>query len=262
MNAPGVLQTPLVKAQCTQAEWQARMDLAACFRLVHLYGMAGLMADHISSRVPGEVGAFLINASGLMFEEITASSLIKVDGDGRMLSTPDSCGLDRSANHAGGVVHGAIFNARPDVGCVIHTHGCATLAVSALECGLLPITQTGMRFLKIGYHGDAGVMPDASKQALLAQALGSGEAMILRNHGVLTVGRTCAEAFNAMHHLELACRAQLAAMACQVPLVMMAQPVLQATRSHDQPGKRPPDALREWPALLRKLDRLDPTYRD
>ena len=262
MVTPGVLQISSIKSQCTQAEWQARIDLAACFRLVHLYGMAGLTADHILSRVPGEASAFLINASDLMFEEITASSLIKVDGDGRMLPTPDSGGLDRSADHAGGVVHGAIFSARPDVGCIIHTHSCATLAVSALECGLLPITQTGMRFLKIGYHDDAGLMHGAGEQALQATALGSGEAVILRNHGVLTVGRTSAEAFNAMHHLELACRAQLAAMAYQVPLVMMAQPVLDTTPSHDQSGGRQPDALREWPALLRKLDRLDPTYRD
>lgn len=262
MVTPGVLQIPSLKAYFTPAEWQARMDLAACFRLVHWYGMAGLMADHISSRVPAEAGAFLIHASGLMSEEITASSLIKVDGDGTLLPTPNTGGLDGSDHHAGGLVHGAIFTARPDVGCVIHTHSCATLAVSALECGLLPITRTGMRFLKIGYHDDAGLLPGGREQALLAQALGSGEAVILRNHGVLTVGKTSAEAFNAMHQLELACRAQLAAMACQVPLVMMAQPVPAAACSRPQSGGRQPDALREWPALLRKLDRLDPTYRD
>ncbi len=261
MSIPGVLQIPSMKAHCHEAEWQARIDLAACYRLVHLYGMSEMMANHISSRVPGEDGAFLVNAYGLMYEEITASSLIKVNRDGTILSRPDFGDLDYGLNQAGYVIHSAVHEARPDVGCVIHARSCASMAVSALECGLLPITQTGMRFLKIGYHDYGGVADSASEQALLVKDLGSGEAMVLRNHGVLTVGRTSAEAFNSMYHLELACRAQLAAMACQVPLVMVAHPVSEATWGHDQSGARPPEAALEWPALLRRLDRLDPGFR-
>jgi ribulose-5-phosphate 4-epimerase/fuculose-1-phosphate aldolase len=261
MHSSGVLQIPSMKAHCSEAEWQARIDLAACYRLVHFYGMSDMMANHISSRVPGEDGAFLINAYGMMYEEITASSLIKVDHDGTILSKPDFGDLDYGVNKAGYVIHSAVHAARPEVGCVIHTHSYASMAVSALECGLLPLTQTGMRFLKIAYHDYQGVVLNTDEQASLVKDLGQGEALILRNHGVLTVGRTNGEAFNWMHRLELACRSQLAAMACHVPLVMVAQPVLEETWSNYQPSTRRPYGLMEWPALLRKLDRLDPSYR-
>ncbi len=251
-----------MKPHCSPAEWQARIDLAACYRLVAHYGMADMMANHISSRVPGEPGAFLINAYGMMYEEITASSLIKVDHDGRILARPDFGALDYGVNRAGYVIHSAVHAARPEVDCVIHTHSWASMAVSALECGLLPLTQTAMRFLKIGYHDYQGVVLDETEQASLIADLGGGEALILRNHGALTVGRTVGEAFNWMHRLELACRSQLAAMACQSPLVQVPQPVLEATWNNYQPGTRRPYGVMEWPALLRKLDRLDPGYRD
>jgi len=143
---------------------------------------------------------------------------------------------------------------------VIHTHSWASMAVSALDCGLLPITQTAMRFLKIGYHDYQGVVLDTKEQASLIEDLGQGEALILRNHGVLTVGRTVGEAFNWMHRLELACRAQLGAMACNVPLRPVPAQVLQDTWNQYQPGTRRPYGVMEWPALLRKLDRLDPSY--
>ncbi|MFI5447880.1 class II aldolase/adducin family protein [Polaromonas sp. UC242_47] len=250
-----------MKAHCSEAEWQARIDLAACYRLISLYGMSDMMANHISSRVPGEDGAFLINAYGLMYEEITASSLIKVDHDCKILSRPNFGALDYGINKAGYVIHSAVHAARPEVGCVIHTHSWASMAVSALEGGLLPITQTGMRFLKIGYHDYQGVVLNLDEQVSLVRDLGDGEALILRNHGVLTVGRSNGEAFNWMHRLELACRAQLAAMACNVPLRSVPQPVLEETWSNYQPGTRRPYGLMEWPALLRKLDRLDPSYR-
>ena len=261
MIVPGVLQIPSMQPRCSAAEWQARIDLAACYRLVALYGMSDMMANHISSRVPGEDNAFLINAYGMMYEEITASSLIKVDHDGKILSQPDFGALAYGINKAGYVIHSAVHQARPEVGCVIHTHSDASMAVSALECGLLPITQTGMRFLKIGYHDYQGVVLNPDEQASLVRDLGDAEALILRNHGVLTVGRSNGEAFNWMHRLELACRAQLAALACNLPLVKVAQPVLEETWSNYQPGTRRPYGLMEWPALLRKLDRLDPSYR-
>ena len=152
--------------------------------------MSDMMANHISSHVPGEPGAFLINAYGMMYEEITASSLIKVDRGGNILSKPDFGELDYGINKAGYVIHSAVHAARPDVACVIHTHSWASMAVSSLDCGLLPMTQTAMRFLKIGYHDYQGVVLDEREQASLIADLGEREAVILRNHGALVVGRT------------------------------------------------------------------------
>lgn len=257
----GRLQIPSMKDRCTPAEWQARVDLAACYRLVDLYGMSDMMANHISMRVPGEEGAFLINAYGMMYEEITASSLIKIDVEGNVLSKPDFGELNYGINKAGYVIHSAVHAARHEVDCVIHTHSWASMAVSALECGLLPLTQTAMRFLKIGYHDYQGVVLDEAEQASLLQDLGQGEALILRNHGALVVGRTVGEAFNWMHRLELSCRSQLAAMACNSPFVQVPQAVLEETWNNYQPGTRRPYGQMEWPALLRKLDRLDPSYK-
>ncbi len=259
---PQVLQVSSMRDRCSEAEWQARIDLAACYRLVEHYGMADMMANHISSRVPGEDNAFLINAYGMMYGEITASSLIKVDLDGNILSTPDFGSLNYGVNKAGYVIHSAIHRARHEVGCVIHTHSWASMAVSSLREGLLPLTQTAMRFLKIAYHDYQGVVLDIKEQASLLADLGQGEALMLRNHGALTVGRTVGEAFNWMHRLELACRSQLAAQATQQALVTVAQDVLEATWNSYQPGTRRPYGVMEWPALLRKLDRMDPSYRD
>ena len=261
MTAP---RLPLhsMRERCTPAEWGARVDLAACYRLVAHYGMADMMANHISARVPGEEGAFLINAYGMLYEEITASSLIKVDVDGNILARPDFGALDYGINKAGYVIHSAVHEARPDVGCVIHTHSWASMAVSSLACGLLPLTQTAMRFLKIGYHDYRGVVLDTAEQASLIADLGAGEALILRNHGALVVGRTVGEAFNWMHRLELACRAQIGAMSCNSPLQQVPQAVLEDTWNNYQPGTRRPYGVMEWPALLRQLDRVDPSFRD
>jgi ribulose-5-phosphate 4-epimerase/fuculose-1-phosphate aldolase len=257
----GVLKLESMKAHCSAQEWQARIDLAACYRLVNLYGMSDMMANHISCHVPGEPGAFLINAYGMMYEEITASSLIKIDTHGNILSTPDFGDLNYGINKAGYVIHSAVHDARPEVACVIHTHSWASMAVSALECGLLPITQTAMRFFKIGYHDYQGVVLNNEEKASLLADLGQGEALMLRNHGALVVGRSVGEAFNWMHRLELSCHSQLAAMACNTPLVKVALPVLEETWNNYQPGTRRPYGLMEWPALLRKLDRLDPSYK-
>jgi ribulose-5-phosphate 4-epimerase/fuculose-1-phosphate aldolase len=257
----GRLSIPSMRPHCTANEWQARIDLAACYRLVDLYGMSDMMANHISAHVPGEPGAFLINPYGMMYEEITASSLVKVNLAGEILATPDFGELGYGINRAGYVIHSAIHEARPEVACVIHTHSWASMAVSSLECGLLPLTQTAMRFLKIGYHDYQGVVLDDAEKAGLVADLGQGEALMLRNHGALTVGRSIGEAFNWMHRIELACQSQLAAMACGTPFVQVPQPVLEATWANYQRHTRRPYGLMEWPALLRKLDRLDPSYR-
>ena len=251
-----------MRSRCTPEEWQARVDLAACYRLVGLYEMSDMMANHISSRVPGEDNAFLINAYGMLYEEITASSLIKVDLDGNILDKPDFGDLNYGINKAGYVLHSAVHRARHEVACVIHTHTWAGMAISALECGLLPITQTAMRFLKIGYHDYQGVVLDTSEQESLVRDLGDGEALILRNHGVLTCGHTVGEAFNWAHRLELSCRSQLAAMATGAKLRSVSTSVLEATYLNYQPQTRRPYGVMEWPALLRKLDRIDPSYRD
>ncbi|TMG93693.1 MAG: class II aldolase/adducin family protein [Betaproteobacteria bacterium] len=242
---------------CSEAEWKTRVDLAACYRLVELYGMSDMIANHISARVPGEDGAFLINAYGMLYEEITASSLIKIDHDGNIFGP-----LGYGVNKAGYVVHSAVHAARPEVACVIHAHTWATMAVSSLECGLLPMTQTAMRFLKIGYHDYCGVVLKLEEQESLVRDLGGGEALILRNHGALVVGRTVGEAFNWMHRLELSCRSQLAAMACNAKLVPVSEAVLEETWRNYQPQTRRAYGVMEWPALLRKLDRIDPSYRN
>ncbi|MFZ9322995.1 MAG: class II aldolase/adducin family protein [Hylemonella sp.] len=257
----GRLQIPSLQGKCSPEEWQARVDLAACYRLVDWYGMSDMMANHISMRVPDQEGAFLINAYGMMYEEITASSLIKIDVEGNILAKPDFGELNYGINKAGYVIHSAVHAARPELACVIHTHSWASMAVSALECGLLPITQTAMRFLKIGYHDYQGVVLNLEEQESLLKDIGDKEALLLRNHGAMTVGRTVGEAFNWMHRLELSCRTQLAAMACNTPLVEVSAAVLQETWNNYQPGTRRPYGLMEWPALLRKLDRIDPSYK-
>ena len=256
-----VLQIPSMKGRCSSEEWQARVDLAACYRLVDLYGMSDMMANHISVRVPGEE-TFLINPYGMMYEEITASCLIKLDLAGNILSKPDFGALNYGVNKAGYVIHSAVHEARPEVGCVIHTHSWASMAVSSLDCGLLPITQTAMRFLKMGYHEYEGVALNEVEKESLVRDLGSGEALILRNHGALVVGRTAGEAFNWTHRLELACRSQIAAMSCNTKLREVPQKVMEETWNNYQPGTRRPYGLMEWAALLRKLDRTDPSYRD
>lgn len=261
MAVAGNVRIDSMKSKCSDEEWQARVDLAACYRLVEMFGMADMMANHISVRVPGDEEAFLINPYGMMYEEITASSLIKIDLLGNILSKPDFGDLDYGINKAGYVIHSAIHEARPEVACVIHTHSPDSMAVSALACGLLPITQTAMRFLKISYHDYVGVVLKDDEKKSLVEDLGTGEAMILRNHGALVVGRTVGEAFNWMHRLELACKSQLAAMACNSPLQKVDAAVLEETWNNYQPGTRRPYGVMEWPALLRKLERTDPSYR-
>src|SRR5690606_7874577 len=213
-SKPGVLGIPSMQDRCSAREWEARVNLAACYRLVHLYGMSDMMANHISSRVPDEEGAFLINAYGMMYEEITASSLIKVNLAGDILSKPDFGALDYGVNRAGYVIHSAIHEARPDVGCVAHTHTPAGMALSSLECGVLPLTQTAMRFADAGYHDYEGVVLDEREKESLVKDLGERSYMVLRNHGLLVATGTVPEAFNAMHRFEQVSKAQLLALAC------------------------------------------------
>ena len=255
------LRISSMQEKVSPAEWQARIDCAACYRLVAHYGMADMMANHISVRVPGEE-SFLINPYGMMYEEMTASALIKVDIEGNILGKPDYGDFDFGINRAGYVIHSAVHHAKPEIECVIHTHTWPGMAVSSLECGLLPMTQTAMRFTRISYHEYEGVVLNTEEQARLLANLGDNNAMILRNHGLLTVGRTVGEAFNALHRLELSCKAQIAAMSCNTPLHPVPQKVLDETYQNYQPNVRRPYGVMEWPALLRMLDRLDPSYAE
>jgi ribulose-5-phosphate 4-epimerase/fuculose-1-phosphate aldolase len=247
------------------AEWQTRVDLAACYRLVDLYGMTDLHLNHISARVPGSDEHFLINPFGMMYEEITASSLIKVDLDGNIIANSNA---DYGINLAGYVIHSAIHGARHDVGCVLHTHTNAGMAVSVLKCGLLPLTQTAMRWGKVAYHDFEGVAVDIDERKRLVEDLGDCEVMILRNHGLLSVGETIGQAFNNIYRLERACETQLLAMACNAEINMPPQAVIARSNaqltvqpSPDAKGKRRPHGSLEWPALKRMLDRRDPSYK-
>jgi ribulose-5-phosphate 4-epimerase/fuculose-1-phosphate aldolase len=247
-------------------EWETRVDLAACYRLVDLYGMCDLHLNHISARVPGEAEHFLINPFGMMYEEITASSLIKVDHAGNIISNSNP---EYSVNRAGYVIHSAIHAARPDVGCVLHTHTNAGMAVSVLKCGLLPLTQTAMRWGKIAYHDFEGVVVDKGEQKRLVENLADCEVMILRNHGLLALGKTIGQAFNNIYRLERACQTQLLAMACNAEINTPPQDViarsnaqLAVSPSPDASGKNRPHGAMEWPALKRMLDRRDPTYKN
>jgi ribulose-5-phosphate 4-epimerase/fuculose-1-phosphate aldolase len=252
------VRIPSVRDQVSPEEWKARVDLAACYRLVDLYGMSDLIANHISVRVPGEPNHFLINAYGLLYEEITASSLIKVDLDGAVVAKPP---FDYGVNRAGFVIHSAIHRARHDVDCVIHTHTAAGMAVSSLDCGLLPLNQTAMRFAHVAYHDYEGVVLNLDEQERLVADLGDADLMILRNHGLLVVAASIPQAFNHIHRAELSCRTQIMAMAAGARLVSPPAEVIEATFQAYQPNVRRPFGVLDWPALLRKLDRLDPSFR-
>ncbi len=258
----GTLELKTLKNSVSPEEWRARVDLAACYRLVAHYGMSDMIANHITLRVPGEDDAFLINPYGMMYEEMTASCFLKITHEGEVLFKPDFGELNYGFNKPGYILHSAVHKARPEVACVIHTHTYAGMAVSALQCGLLPLTQTSMRFLKVAYHDYMGVVLDLAEQAVLVKDLGDAEAVILRNHGLLTVGKTVGEAFNWMHRLELSCRAQIAAMSCNSPLQEVSEAVLKETYMNYQPQVRRPYGLMEWPALLRMAERLDPSFKE
>jgi ribulose-5-phosphate 4-epimerase/fuculose-1-phosphate aldolase len=253
----GRLTIPSMKARVSAEEWEARVNLAACYRLVALYDMSSMIANHISVVVPGAEDKFLINAYGLLYEEITASSLITIDSHGEILTQAD---FEYGISRAGFVIHSAIHRARPDAKCIIHTHTWAGMAVAAMQCGLLPLTQTVMRFAKVGYHDYEGPAEDLGEQARIVRDLGDADALIMRNHGLLVVGATIAEAFFNIHRLELSCKAQVAAMSADV--VLPPPDVVALTNRMYQPEVRRPYGILEWPALLRKLDRLDPSFRD
>ncbi|MBS0508676.1 MAG: class II aldolase/adducin family protein [Proteobacteria bacterium] len=247
-----------VRRKVNAEEWQARVELAAAYRLVAHFGWDDLVYTHISARVPGQAGQFLINPYGMLFEEITASSLVKVDHAGEpLMPTP------YDVNPAGFVIHSAIHEGRPDVHCVLHTHTRHGVAVSAQRGGLLPISQQSIFPLaQLAYHDYEGVaLRDDEKPRLVAD-LGASNQMILRNHGLLTCGRSVADAFMAMYTLERACQIQILAQSGGSALTMIPEAIVSTARAQARGATKGKGSGLAWPALLRKLDRLDPGYKD
>ena len=250
-------------AAVPQSEAELRIQLAACYRLVAHFGLDDLIYNHISARVPGPEHRFLINPYGLLFSEVTASCFVKIDLDGRKAEPSP-----HEVNRAGFVIHSAIHAGRADALCVLHTHSEAATAVSALEEGLLPVSQFAMRYQgHMGTHGYEGVAIDTDERARLIADLGPHRVLVLRNHGVLTVGRTVPEAFILMYYFEKAARVQLLAQgaAAAGARLVLPPPVVSAGAArqfNDQHGDILPPGTREWPAFLRLLDRIDPSYRD
>ncbi len=255
------LRFKTLKGRVSAAEWEARVDCACAYRLVRHYGMDDMIYNHISARIPG-TEEFLLNPFGLLYEEICASALIKVSLAGEVLWQPDwPKGLNYTFNLAGFVIHGAIHEARADLHCVIHTHSLAGMAVASLKKGLLPMTQTAMRFARVAYHDYEGVVLEMDERNRLLRSLGDSEVMLLRNHGTLADGRTVAEAFNNIYRLERACRTQLLAQGAHDDILLPGAAIIEKTAHMYQPGTRRTMGLLEWPAMRRLADRLDASYK-
>jgi ribulose-5-phosphate 4-epimerase/fuculose-1-phosphate aldolase len=254
------MQLPSLKHVVSEDEWNLRVNLAACYRLVAMYGWSDLIFTHISAKLPESVSGkdhhFLINPYGLMFDEITASSLLKIDLQGKQINESSFY-----VNHAGFVIHSTIHEARHDAVCVLHTHSRAGVAVSAQKEGLLPISQQSSLLLRsLAYHDYEGLAVHDDERDRLKADLGDNKYMILRNHGLLTVGCSVPDAFLAMYFLETSCQIQISAQAggtlSPVPQKVL-DGVTAAVRVQQSKGSA---ADLAWPALLRRLDRLSPGY--
>ncbi|HCX80096.1 MAG: class II aldolase [Curvibacter sp. RIFCSPHIGHO2_12_FULL_63_18] len=249
--------TPSVQSQVSAEEWKLRVDLAACYRLVAHYGWSDLVFTHISARIPGPEHHFLINPYGLMFDEITASSLVKVDQQcNKLIDSP------YPVNPAGFVIHSAVHEARENAGCVLHTHTRAGVAVSAQKAGILPLSQQSTFVLaSLAYHAYEGVAFRDEEKPRLQADLGQANFLVLRNHGLLVVGKTIADAFLSMYTFEATCQIQIGAQAGgELTHVnpQIVQGVSEAMRV--QTGGLGGSFV--WPALIRKLNRIDPSYQE
>lgn len=254
-----IQQVRSLRDQVSSEEWAVRVDLAACYRLVAHYGWEDLVFTHITARVPGAEDQFLINPYGLFFDEITASSLVKIDLQGNKVQDSPF-----PVNPAGFVIHSAIHAARHDAKCVLHTHTLNGVAVSAQRAGLLPISQHSTAVLtSLGYHDFEGpALRDDEKPRLVAD-LGDNTHLILRNHGLLTVGETVAEAFIAMYYLETCCAIQVRAQAGGGELIPVAKEIIDTAYAQAMAatGPRGSRGMLIWPGLLRRLDRIDQSFR-
>ena len=258
--ATQIKATPSVRESVSPEEWAIRVDLAAAYRLVAMFGWDDLIFTHLSARVPGPEHHFLINPYQLMFEEITASSLIKIDTDGnKVMDTP------YMVNAAGFTIHSAIHMARDDAHAVMHLHTPNGQAVSAMEFGLLPHTQTAMIARhNVAYHEYEGIATDLEERERLVADMGSKHAMILRNHGTLAVGESVADCFLRLYFLERACEAQVKMLSAGYDrLYNPPQGTPEKVEGQSTgPGMKMVSEMLAWPALLRKLDRVNPGFRD
>jgi len=252
------VDAPGVRDRVSEEEWSMRCDLAAAYQLAAQFRWTDLIYTHFSARVPNSEH-LLINPYGLMFDEITASTLVKIDKDGNLVDDPTGLGI----NYAGFVIHGCVHEARPEVNCVIHTHTRAGVAVSAQKSGLLPLSQHSLRIYgELAYHDYEGIALELDERTRLARDLGpTSKAMILRNHGLLSLGATVGEAFQLMYYLDCACQIQIDAQAAGgVDLQVIPEAVAQkGYMQFQRPGGS--ELEKEWPALLRMLDRKGLAYR-
>jgi ribulose-5-phosphate 4-epimerase/fuculose-1-phosphate aldolase len=247
-----------MKNNISNEEWQTRTELAAAYRLVAHFGWDDLIFTHISARVPNEGHHFLINPYGLLFDEVTASNLVKVDIQGNIVSE-----TEHFINPAGFTIHSAIHAAREDAGCVLHTHSLYGTAVSTQKEGLLPLSQTSLFPLSnLAYHNYEGVALNEEEKPRLVADLGANNFMILRNHGLLTVGKTVADAFLFMYVLETACRIQTLAQSGGKELIHIAPQILQGILAQVDAVTKGMGANLVFPTLLRKLDKIDASFRD
>ena len=252
-----VLETRSIRHRVGDQEWQARVELAAAYRLVAQHGWTNLVNNHISLRVPGTEDQFLINPYGFLYEQITASSLVKIGVDGNILDESPY-----SVNQAGFVIHSAIHMARRDLHCVLHTHTVPGQAVSALDCGLLPLNQAAMRFYnRIGYHDFEGIARDVDERERIVADLGDHQCLILRNHGLLTAGADVGEAFHLMYHLVRSCETQMLVLASGQSYSVPPPEVCEKTAQQYYRSGRRLGQL-DWPALMKRLDSIDLSYRN
>lgn len=241
----------------SSGEWDIRVELAACYRLMAHFGLTDLIYNHITARVPGDEHHFLINPYGLLYEEVTASSLHKIDTSGNIVLRGHA---DLNVNPAGFVIHSAVHMGRDDAGCVIHTHSRAATAVSAMKCGILPISQSAMMFFEqVSYHPFEGAAVNLDERQRLVSDLGSNDVMVLHNHGTLMVGRSVRHAFLMAYQFENACRIQVDTMAAADIILAPRETSIQVREAARHP-RYANDLSLEWNAMLRLLDRVHPNY--
>ncbi len=260
MNAPSILHSTPMRDRVSDSEWQLRVDTALCYRLMHKHGWSDMIYNHITTRLPDEPEHFLINAYGLHYSEITASSLYKIDHDGEVILAPDT---HYGINRAGYIIHSAVHAARPDVNAVIHTHTRAGTAVSSMRCGLLPLSLAAMRLGgRIGYHDCEGTVVDLAERESIRRDLCDHQALILRNHGLLTCGPNIMETFNLQYSLETACQVQVDTLACGTEIVLPPPDVVERTGHLFRSNIRRAYGVMEWEALTRMMNKEDPSFRD
>ncbi|MBB85774.1 class II aldolase/adducin family protein [Abyssibacter sp.] len=247
-----------VRSQVTADEWETRVNLAATYRLVAQFGWSDLIFTHISARVPGGSHHFLINPYGLLFDEVTASSLVKIDLDGnKVMDSP------HDINPAGFTIHSAIHAARDDAQCVLHVHSVNGIAVSAQRDGVLPLSQQSIFVLaSLGYHDYEGVALNAEEKPRLVANLGNKHFLMLRNHGLLTVANSIPDAFLYMYLFETTCMIQVRAQAGGGELTQVPQSIIDGAMAQAAAVTRGAGGQLAWPGLLRRLDRIDPSYKD